>query len=662
VSSKYARKIIWAAIFIIVVVYILDASIDSLFFDNRSLWEELILAVAPKEIYNRAAIAATIVISVFVFWLVFKRGEKLQSTLIETEKKFRNLADDSPNAIFISLEHRVIYANSESENLTGYSIEEICSPDFNFIDIIAPESVEITLLSLEKHDRGMELPPYEITVIKKDGTKVDTILGTRLILVDGKRAVLGNLTDISKQKSMENELTQTKNRLSYLLEECPAVIYSCGAGPEYPTTFITENATKIFGYKPDEFYLDHRFWIDRIHPDDRGLVADKIALVEKGESVAYEYRFLKADGNYIWLHDEISPSYDNSGKMAGFVGSCFDITSRKNIEEKLWESEQMLRIVLDHIPQGVFWKDVNLRYSGYNKVFADAAGLKSSREALGKDDDYFPWKDFAEKYRADDREVLEKGKEKLDFEELFRVKDGTEKWVKTSKLPLRNKDGKIIGVIGTYEDITERKIRERQLRESRDQLYTMIDNSPTHIYIKDIRGKYKVVNNTLARLAGKKREEVVGMTDYQLHNKEIADICVANDLMVVKEKRTMEFEERIRINGKIKTLLSIKSPLFDSDGNIYGICGLSTDITERKRGENENKELVEKLQKEASAVRTLSGLIPICASCKNIRDEKGYWMKVESYISEYSDLEFSHGLCPDCAKRLYPELFIDDEF
>lgn len=87
---------------------------------------------------------------------------------------------------------------------------------------------------------------------------------------------------------------------------------------------------------------------------------------------------------------------------------------------------------------------------------------------------------------------------------------------------------------------------------------------------------------------------------------------------------------------------------------------LQSEIEERKRVENERERLIHELQEALAEVKTLSGLLPICSSCKKIRDDKGYWNQLESYISKHSEAEFSHGICPECAKKLYPEFYKGD--
>jgi len=110
-----------------------------------------------------------------------------------------------------------------------------------------------------------------------------------------------------------------------------------------------------------------------------------------------------------------------------------------------------------------------------------------------------------------------------------------------------------------------------------------------------------------------------------------------------------------RPDGKKRNLLVTAAPRFGEHGEYKGAFGIFRDITERKQAEEERERLIQELEDALTKVKTLSGLIPICSSCKKIRDDKGYWNQIEAYIKEHSDADFSHGFCPECMKKLYPE-------
>jgi hypothetical protein len=99
------------------------------------------------------------------------------------------------------------------------------------------------------------------------------------------------------------------------------------------------------------------------------------------------------------------------------------------------------------------------------------------------------------------------------------------------------------------------------------------------------------------------------------------------------------------------------SNVFSSSGVLVGRMASFVDISKRKEIEADREKLIKKLQDALDKIKVLRGIIPICASCKKIRDDKGYWNQIESYIKEHSDADFSHSICPDCAKKLYPDFY-----
>ena len=120
--------------------------------------------------------------------------------------------------------------------------------------------------------------------------------------------------------------------------------------------------------------------------------------------------------------------------------------------------------------------------------------------------------------------------------------------------------------------------------------------------------------------------------------------------------RTIE-NVNLHKDGSTVTLETSGVPIFDESGGILGYRGVDRDISIRKRAEARLQEESNKLKQALAKVKRLSGMLPICASCKKIRDDSGYWNQIEEYIESNSDAEFSHGICPQCARKLYPELY-----
>jgi PAS domain S-box-containing protein len=139
-------------------------------------------------------------------------------------------------------------------------------------------------------------------------------------------------------------------------------------------------------------------------------------------------------------------------------------------KKELQSSRQLLQTIIDSVPIRIFWKDRSLRYLGCNPLFSQDAGYSSPEEMIGRDDYQMAWADRAELYRADDREVMETGRPKLFFDEQVQSREGRLMWVRTSKIPLENEASEVIGVLGIYEDITDRKSAEQRLLEQNDEL------------------------------------------------------------------------------------------------------------------------------------------------------------------------------------------------
>jgi PAS domain S-box-containing protein len=181
----------------------------------------------------------------------------------------------------------------------------------------------------------------------------------------------------------------------------------------------------------------------------------------------------------IKTDDEISEIADAFNTMTADLQNTtisvdslnIQITERKKVERALKESQQMLRLVMDNIPQYVFWKDKNSVYLGCNAIFAKAAGLNKPEDIIGKTDFDLAWKkEESDFYRECDRKVMESGKPQYHIIEPQQQSDGRQAWLDTNKVPLHDADGNLIGIIGAFEDITERKQAEEQLQKLNNDL------------------------------------------------------------------------------------------------------------------------------------------------------------------------------------------------
>src|SRR6516162_3032998 len=209
-------------------------------------------------------------------------------------------------------------------------------------------------------------------------------------------------------------------------------------------------------------------WINALHRDDRAPTAAVWAhAVQTRSYYATEYRILRHDGEYCHFMARGVPILMKDGNIREWVGTCTNITEWKRAQEELFSSRQMLQLVLDNIPQRVFWKDRNSVYMGCNKPFAQDTDYSDPDIVVGKTDYelYHIETAHASHERTEDQAVMESGAPKLNCEESLTKPDGTH-WLMINKAPLRDQSGDIIGVLGTYEDITVRKKAEAVLRRA----------------------------------------------------------------------------------------------------------------------------------------------------------------------------------------------------
>lgn len=220
-------------------------------------------------------------------------------------------------------------------------------------------------------------------------------------------------------------------------------------------------------------------------------------------------------------------------------------------------------------------------------------------------------------------------------------------------MPLRSKE-KLIERIRKLE-IENQDLRQTQAGTSEQAAYftAILDNMPAAIYLKDANYRYLLVNKQYERLAQVTLHEIRGKTDFDIFPKAVAELFRTQDEAVLEQNRPLEFEETIPLLDGEYSFITSKFPVHDADGNVYAVAGFCTDITVRKEMEEERENLIARLRQALEEVRVLRGILPICASCKKIRDDKGYWNQLEEYLKMHSNAEFSHSLCPECSDKLY---------
>ena len=246
----------------------------------------------------------------------------------------------------------------------------------------------------------------------------------------------------------------------------------------------------------------------------------------------------------------------------------------------------MLQMVINNIPQFIFWKDRNSVYMGCNENFARVAGLDSPHEIVGKSDFDLPWKDTeAEHYRGYDRQVMSSGKPEYHIIETQLQADGRKAWVDTNKIPLRDDRGEVIGILGTFEDITDRMLAEEALRESESNLAAVLENSFDPIYSLD--RSYKIL--TVNQIGRELFQRITGVEPHQSDDLILAIPPPYRAIWRDRYDRAFKGErfsivDRYRLKGGTHFIESSLYPI-RSGGEITGVSVFNRDITERVRAE-----------------------------------------------------------------------------
>ena len=385
-------------------------------------------------------------------------------------------------------------------------------------------------------------------------------------------------------------------------------------------------------------------------------LADEQALMQSDQPVTKEeVTQNKETGEMLRSLTTKVPLKNDSGKVVGLIGIARNITKRKQAEEALGRERNLLRTLIDNLPDSIYAKDAEARKILANPANCRRVGCQTEAEIIGKTDyDLFP-PDIAAGFFADDQSVLKTGQPIINREEKMILPDGKSHWTLTTKVPWRDAAGKIVGLVGIGRDVTDRKQAEEIIARERNLLRTLIDNLPDSIYAKDAGARKILANPANCKRVGCQTEaEVIGKTDYDFFPPDIAAGFFADDQSVLKTGQPIiNREEKIILsNGETHWTLTTKVPWHDAAGKIIGLIGIGRDITERKNLEDQvtNARRMESLGRLATGVaHDLNNILaPILISIELLQQK----LQDEEYLKMLSKAEASAHRGADIIKQM----------
>jgi PAS domain S-box-containing protein len=416
------------------------------------------------------------------------------------------------------------------------------------------------------------------TLVFKDGRVFERY--SRALSLGDEQGRIWCFRDVSAQ-------AHTREALAEREEQYRAIVNQAGDGIDLIDAEtlrfleVNEAACRMLGYRRDELVGQPLVMIQGWR--DEAAVRETVAEVVREGQASFENRHRCKDGRLLDVY--VNTRAIRLHGRTCLVGVWRDIGERKMAELALKESRNLLQTVIDTAPMRVFWKDRDLRYLGCNPAFARDAGKNHPDELLGKDDFQMGWAEQAELYRADDRAVMASGVSRLSYDEPQTTPDGQTIWLRTSKVPLLDSDHQAIGILGVYEDITERKLAEIALGQREEYQRALLDNFPFMVWLKDEESRFLAVNEAFAKVFGfPSANALIGKTDLDIAPKDLAEAYRADDRAVLESGISKQVEELVETDGRRTWFETYKSPVW-IEGKVIGTVGFGRDITERKEAE-----------------------------------------------------------------------------
>ena len=437
----------------------------------------------------------------------YKRAE---AALHDSEERFRRLVGSVTDYIYsVKLESGRPVSTSHAPacvSVTGYTSEEYAADPDLWYRMIYEEDKQIVTNLTEKLLSGYEVLPLEHRIVHKNGS-LRWVKDTLVVKRDAKGIPIsydGLIEDITMQKQADEVLRESEETAYALLNASSDAALLLDT--ERKIIAVNEAGAQRFGKGVTELI---GVCANDLFPQE--IVESAGALIDQVLRTRKPIHFEDVRSG-IHLENTMYPVIDAQGNVIRIAVFSRDITERIRVEEAIQRDRNLLRTLIDNLPDAIYVKDNAYRKTIANPADVRNTGHQSESEVLGKDDfELFP-KELAEGFFVDDQSVIQNGKPVLKREEYVLDSEGKKRWLSTSKLPLRNEKNQIIGLVGIGRDITERIQTEEALRQSESLFKMLVESSPVAIAVFSGPSKnLDYVSDRFAELFGYGKEDIPSM-------------------------------------------------------------------------------------------------------------------------------------------------------
>lgn len=557
---------------------------------------------------------------------------------------FQTIAETLPGvvAVFDLQSGHYTFVNEAAEQLLGYPPEQILEAHFSFfVQLIHPDDlVRVSTVARAALTRaeaagadGRHAKPEIIEAeyrvrhasgqwrwLRTSGRVFDYLPDGRVhhvlnITLDVTELKQAQEALLDSQQKLEARVAERTNRLEEQKNLLESILNSMSDGvlvADRSARLVVYNraAREVMGLDKDHPAVgDWRRMTGTMHAD--GVTPYKpserpLLRALRGETVQdAEILFKGPDGKESWITANTSPLFDEHGKLRGGVAVFRDNSERQKAEMALRESLERFNLMVTGSGVGLWDCQVDAKdpFNPQNPIYYSSR----LKELLGFADDEFEGVlgSWAARVHPDDAPRVFKALEDHLFrrtpyetEQRVYTKSGELRWFQARGQAVWDENGSPVRMSGSFADITDRKRAEEQLVESERRMLSIMEGTPSIVYIKDLTGRYVFANEAYRRVFGGASNPIVGQFDTDFFPADVAAAFRANDLQVLASNEPQHLEEQAWQDGELRTYLSVKFRLIGADGQPYALCGISTDIHDRKLAE-------EKLRDEQNFLRRM---------------------------------------------------------